>query len=132
MQAEVRDLYDIIEENYPGAGLDEDEVMLVPTEGLTFAFVDLPNDPASILIRVKILSLGDLKRPGDFAKAVLAGNLFYQGGRGAALSVGQDNALYLTGLRMIEDLLDKDAIAACIGDFAKAASDWKARGALYA
>ncbi len=132
MQLEIEDVYAIIKANYPGAGVDADGIMLVPYEGMTISFVDLPNDPTSLLIRMKVLSLDSLKRPGDFAKAVLAGNFFYQGGRGTAMTVGEDNCLYLTECRLIESLLTQEAVDKCFAEYVETANGWRMRSRLYA
>ncbi len=132
MQLEIEDVYAVIRANYPGAGLDENGIMLVPVEGMTISLIDLPNDPTSLLMRMRVLSLDDLKRPGDFAKAVLAGNFFYQGGRGTAMTIGEDNCLYFTECRLIETLLTAEAVENRFTDLLEAANDWRMRSRLYA
>jgi hypothetical protein len=83
-------------------------------------------------VKVKVLSLGDVPRRGAFARAALAGGFFWGGTRGATLSVGADDALYLTERRAVDELSDGDALDACLDEFALTAADWRERSRLYA
>ena len=96
------------------------------------AFVHAATDFSAAIVRAKVLDLADVPRAGDFAKAALAGNFFWSGTRGATLSVGDDNALYATERRPVEELCDAEGLAQCIDEFSKAVMDWRERSALYA
>jgi hypothetical protein len=98
----------------------------------TVAFFRAAGDPASAFIRAKVLSMNEVRRAGDFAKAVLAGDFFWSGTRGATLSVGTDNALYATERRLLDEIADADGLAQCLDDFGETISDWRERSALYA
>ena len=69
---------------------------------------------------------------GGLAMAALAGNFFWGGTRGATLSVGADNALYVTERRPLDELCDSDGIAQCLDEFSDTIFDWRERSALYA
>ena len=62
----------------------------------------------------------------------LAGGFFWGGTRGATLSVGKDDALYLTERRAADELSTGDALDTCLEDFARSAQDWRERSRLYA
>ena len=104
----------------------------VSLETLTVEFIRAAGDPAGAIVRAKILDLADVPRAGDFAKAALAGNFFWNGTRGATLSIGVDNALYATERRPLDELSDADGIAQCLDEFSDAIFDWRERSALYA
>lgn len=95
-------------------------------------FLRAAGDPAVAVVRAKVLDLADVPRAGDFAKAALAGNFFWNGTRGATLSIGVDNALYATERRPLDELSDADGIAQCLDEFSDAIFDWRERSALYA
>ena len=96
------------------------------------AFFRAAGDTASAFVRAKVLSMDEVGRSGDFAKAALAGNFFWGGTRGATLSVGADNALYVTERRLLGELADADGLERCLDDFGETISDWRERSALYA
>ena len=92
-----------------------------------------PGDPeGNVCVRARALSLDDIPRAGDFAKAAIAGNFFWGGTRGATLSIGPDNALYLTERRDADELIADGGLEQCLADFLLSIGDWKERSALYA
>lgn len=100
-------------------------------EGMRIVFARLPGEPSTALVRARVLELSEVPRAADFAKAALAGNFFWSGARGATLSVGSDEALYLTERRPLDELADAEGLEGCIADFAESAIDWQERSALY-
>lgn len=103
----------------------------VSTDSFVLHFASLPGNPAMVLIRTRILGMDDVRRAEDFAKAVLAGNFFWSGSRGATLSVGEDGGLYLTERRMADELADAEGLEACIDEFTETVGDWRERSELY-
>ena len=99
---------------------------------VTIEFFHAAGDTSAAFIRAKILSMDDVKRAGDFAKAALAGNFFWGGTRGATLSVGLDNVLYATDRRPLDELGDEDGLGGCVEDFMETIADWQERSVLYA
>jgi len=99
---------------------------------LTLHFASLPGNPAMVLVRSRVLWMKDVRRSADFAKAVIAGNFFWDGTRGATLSVGEDGGLYLTERRPADELADAEGLEACVDDFNETANDWRERSELYA
>lgn len=95
-------------------------------------FTPVPNDPASMIMRARVLKLADVPRAGEFAKAVLEGNFFWHATRGATLSIGPDDALYLTERRLFAEFPDQAALEESIDDFASTITDWQIRSSLYA
>ena len=133
MNATFEDFSALAESRYGGAYASGGGGMFsVSLETLTVEFVRAAGDPAAAIVRAKILDLADVPRADDFAKAALAGNFFWSGTRGATLSIGADNALWLTERRPLDELCDGDGLAQCLDDFAETALDWRERSALYA
>ena len=97
----------------------------------TLHFASLPGNPAMVLIRARVLGMEDVRRAEDFAKAVLAGNFFWGGTRGATLSIGEDGGLYITERRMADELASADGLESCVDEFAETAGDWLERSGLY-
>ena len=133
MNAEFDDIKALASARYGGAVAHAGEgIFSVAMEGMTVFFARLPGDPSFVLVRTKVLSLDDVPRRGAFARAALAGGFFWGGTRGATLSVGADDALYLTERRAVDELSDGDALDACLDEFALTAADWRERSRLYA
>jgi len=84
-----------------------------------------------VFIRAKILSIDELQRAGDFAKAALTGNYFWDGTRGATISLGGDDAFYLTERRSIDEIADEESLEQCLNDFTSTLGDWRERSVLY-
>ncbi len=103
--------------------LDENAVISV-------AFVG--SDINNVIIRMRVVELKDIRRAGDFAKAVLAGNFYWSGTNGATLSIGPDNVLYLTDRRVLDEFTDRASLKKCFDDFVSTVSDWQIRSQLYA
>ena len=98
----------------------------------TICFFRAHGDPeGNVFIRAKILDISDLSRPGDFAKAALVGNFFWNGTRGATISVDAD-AFYLTERRSLEEFADDESLMRCLDDFSSILADWRERSVLYA
>ena len=133
MNETFEDLSALAESRYGEAFSSQgDAVFSVTIDEGAVAFFRAAGDPASAFVRARILSMDDVRRAGDFANAVLAGNFFWGGTHGATLSVGTDNSLYATERRLLDELADADGIAQCLDDFGETISDWRERSALYA
>ena len=104
----------------------------ITTGSLAIHFAELPGNPAMLLARACVLGMKDVRRSEDFAKAILAGNFFWGGTRGATLSVGEDGGLYITERRLVDELATADGLESCVDEFAETASDWRERSELYA
>lgn len=100
-------------------------------DGATVSFASLPGEQGTVLVRARVLDLAAVPRKGGLATAALAGNFFWGGTRGATLSVGADDALYLTERRHVADLADAASLGGCVDDFLSAIADWRGRSALY-
>jgi hypothetical protein len=133
MKVEFRDLANLAEERYRGGfAAAGDNSFSLTVDDLRLEFFSLAGDPVFAFVRVKVLDLADVQRPGDFAKNALAGNFFWGATRGATLYVGSDNALYACERRPIDELFDGDGLAQCVDDFGETVADWLERSALYA
>lgn len=95
-------------------------------------FLRAAGDPAATFVRARVLDLNSVPRAGDFAKAVLAANFFWSGTNGATLSVAEDNALYLTERRLLDELYSADDLMRCLDEFAQTVLDWRERSVIYA
>lgn len=104
----------------------------VRTDSLALHFASLPGNPATALVRSRVLGMEDVRRREDFAKAVLAGNFFWGGTRGATLSVGEDGGLYITERRLVDELADSEGFESCVDEFIETVGDWRERSGLYA
>ena len=100
-------------------------------DGRQIDFFQVPGEPAMSVIRARVLSITDIPRAADFAKACIAGNFFWSGTRGATLSISADNMLYLTERRPLDELADVDGLDACLENIMQAITDWQERSALY-
>lgn len=126
------DLSGIAQRDYGEAfAPDEGGSFSIAAEMGAVEFIHAAGEPAAAVVRAKVLDLAGIPRAGDFAKAALAGNFFWSGTRGATLSIGSDNALWLTERRPLDELCDGDGLAQCIGDFQDTVSDWRERSSLY-
>ena len=100
-------------------------------DGRQIDFFPVPGEPATAMVRARVLSIADIPRAADFAKACIAGNFFWSGTRGATLSISVDNMLYLTERRPLDELADVDGLEACLENIMQAITDWQERSALY-
>ena len=133
MNVTFEDLSALAESRYGEAFSSQDGgVFSLAIDDGAFAFFRAAGDSAYAFVRAKVLSMDGVRRAGDFATAVLAGNFFWSGTRGATLSVGTDNVLYATERRPLDELADADGLAQCLDDFRETISDWRERSALYA
>ena len=112
----------------PGNG----ESFALSEDGVAIEFIHVPGNPAAVIVRAKILDMADVPRAEDFAKAVVAGNFFWGGSRGATLSVDIDHSLWITERRLLDDLGDADLLGKCLADFIQTITDWQERSSLYA
>ena len=85
----------------------------------------------NVFIRAKILDISELRRPGEFAKAALAGNFFWSGTSGATISA-DDDAFYLTERRSLDEFADDESLMNSLDEFSSALTDWRERSVLYA
>ncbi|MBR0460039.1 MAG: type III secretion system chaperone [Victivallales bacterium] len=108
-----------------------DSFMLVLDSGV-ISFFRANGDPdGNVFIRAKIVDISELRRPGDFAKAALAGNFFWSGTDGATISA-DDEAFYLTERRLLDEFMDDESFMNCLSDFSSILADWRERSVLYA
>lgn len=119
-------------DHYPQATESMDGILAVPLDDLVLSIAKEPGDADSLIFRMRVLQLSELKRVGAFATAALAGNFFWSGTNGATLSVGPDDALFLTERRSLEEFNDIAELQACFEDYARAVNAWRIRGQLYA
>ena len=101
-------------------------------ESLILTIACVSDESNAIVFRAKIDSLDNIKRAGDLSKAALKGNFFWSGTDGAKLSIGPDNALYLTELRSAEEFLDAATLMSAVDEYVNTVSDWKIRSQQYA
>ena len=133
MMTDVNQLEDFAETLYAdGFTRISNGEFAVAGEQLTLHFAPFPGDPMMVLVRARVLGMENVRRSTDFAKAVLAGNFFWGGTRGATLSVGEDGGLYLTERRPVDELADAEGLEACVDEFNETAGDWRERSELYA
>ena len=100
-------------------------------DGRQIDFFQVPGEPATAVVRARVLSIANMHRAADFAKACIAGNFFWSGTRGATLSISADDVLYLTERRPLDELADVDGFDACLENIMQAITDWQERSALY-
>ena len=133
MNATFEDFSALAESRYGGAYASGGGGMFsVALETLTVEFLRAAGDPAGAIVRARILDLADVPRADDFAKAALAGNFFWSGTRGATLSIGTDDALWLTERRPLDELTFDGGLEQCLDDISSTVFDWRERSALYA
>ena len=135
MTAEFEQLAAFAETLYRGnfSRTGDGEFAVAAADGETaIRFAALPGNPAMVVARARILSMDDVRRSADFAKAALAGNFFWGGTRGATLSAGDDGGLYITERRFTGELAEEEGLESCIDDFSETAADWRERSSLYA
>lgn len=102
------------------------------TDAGTIEFIHATGDPTGAIVRARILDMADVPRADDFATSALAGNFFWSGTRGATLSIGADNALWLTEHRLLDELTFEGGLEQCLDEFSTTIFDWRERSALYA
>ncbi|MBP5674140.1 MAG: type III secretion system chaperone [Victivallales bacterium] len=100
-------------------------------DGRQIDFFQVPGELATSVVRARVLSIANMLRAADFAKACIAGNFFWSGTRGATLSISEDDVLYLTERRPLDELADADGFDACLENIMQAITDWQERSALY-
>ena len=134
MRAEFDDVRRVAAERWPDAFAEAgDDCFTLDAEAFRADFFRVPGAPdGEVCVRAKVLELDAVARPGDFAKAALAGNFFWGGTRGATLSVGVDGALWLTERRGAAALAEAEGLEECLTDFALTINDWRERSRLYA
>ncbi len=122
----------LVKDYYPNAVDNQNGIITIPFETFNLSIAFIPGDLYNVIFRMKVMSLSELSRPGDFAKAALAGNFFWEGTRGATLSIGPDNNIYLTERRSIDLFNDINALKNSINEYTVTLNDWRIRGQLYA
>jgi hypothetical protein len=122
----------LLKESFPNTSEGSDGVLFLTMDSINISIVPLPGDPGAVMFRLRVLDLKDIGRPGEFAKAALKGNFFWSGTNGATLSVGNDNALYLTERRYLGEFVNTQSIESCLNEFAYSVNDWRMRGQTYA
>ena len=122
----------LLKESYPNTTEGVDGVLFLTMDSISISIVPVPSDPGAVMFRLKVLELKDIGRPGEFAKAALKGNFFWSGTNGATLSVGNDNALYLTERRYFDEFVNAQSIERCLNELAYSVNDWRMRGQTYA
>ena len=120
------------QERYPKAfAKGGQDAFSLTTEAGPIEFIHAAGDPAGAIVRARILKMADVPRADDFAKSALAGNFFWGGTRGATLSIGADDALWLTECRPLDELTFEGGLEQCLDDFSSTVFDWRERSALY-
>ena len=110
----------------------ERDAFSIATEAGAIEFIHAAGDPVGAVVRARVLDMGQVPRAGAFAKAALAGNFFWSGTGGATLSVGADNALWLTERRLLDELAFEGGLEQCLEDFSATVFAWRERSGLYA
>ncbi|MBQ9274244.1 MAG: type III secretion system chaperone [Succinivibrio sp.] len=132
MTTDFNDFTALLKEICPDCAQDDDGIISFTLQDISFFVAPCPEDPSCALIRARVLFLTEVPRAGDFARAALSGNFFWNGTNGATLSAGPDEGLYLTERRPLDELADEAALRSCLDDFTSTAGQWQVRSALYA
>jgi len=133
MNTDLQSFKKLLWDCYPQTSESSSGVMSVRLdENAVITLASVGSDINNLIVRMRVVDLKDVRRSGDFAKAVLAGNFYWSGTNGATLSVGPDNVLYLTDRRALEEFSDRASLTRCFDDFTRTVSDWQIRSQLYA
>ena len=132
MITDISEFKRLIKDTYPDVIETGNGVFLLPVESLMLTIACVSNESDCIVFRTKIESLDNIKRVGDLSLAALKGNFFWSGTDGAKLSIGPDNALYLTELRLVSEFVDDSALTSAVSEYVNTVSDWKIRSQQYA
>ncbi len=132
MTNDIDNLFAKLRERRPNAKTDDSGVLSLVTCGVQISFTPIPGNLSAVLVRARLMPLDEVGRPEEFAIAALAGNFMWSGARGATISVGPDDVLYISQCALLEYLKDDASIDACLSDFVDSVEDWRIRGGLYA
>ena len=132
MTTSFDDIASLAESRYRNAFVRvNDNYFSLKEDGRQIDFFQVPGEPATSMVRASVLSLANMRRAADFAKACIAGNFFWLGTRGATLSISADDVLYLTERRPLDELTYVDGFDECLANIMQAITDWQERSALY-
>ena len=132
MITDISEFKRLIKDTYPDMVETGNGVFSLSVESMILTIACVSDESNAIVFRAKIDSLDNIKRAGDLSKAALKGNFFWSGTDGAKLSIGPDNALYLTELRSAEEFLDAATLMSAVDEYVNTVSDWKIRSQQYA
>ncbi len=132
MTNDFEDLKKIVKDNFSEAVFFDNGIISIPLETFNLTICQMPGDLYNLIFRIKILSLKDLKKRGDFAKACLCGNFFWNATNGAKLSVSAEDELFLTEKRALDEFYSIDDLNDCIEIYSETVNDWRIRSELYA
>ena len=132
MITDISEFKRLIKDTYPDMVETGNGGFSLSVESLILTIACVSDESNAIVFRAKIDSLDNIKRAGDLSKAALKGNFFWSGTDGAKLSIGPDNALYLTELRSAEEFLDAATLMSAVDEYVNTVSDWKIRSQQYA
>lgn len=122
----------LIKDTYPDTVDAQNGILAIPFESFALTLGFAQGDTDNVIFRAKVVELRDLKRTKEFAKDALKGNFFWSGTNGATLSIGADEAVYITERRLIAGFHDSETLQKCVDEFVETVSDWMIRSQLYA
>ena len=132
MRSDFNDFKNLLRSLRPDAADLPNGAVSIALGSSSLMFFPAPDDADCLFVRTRVVSLSEVTRAGEFARAALAGNFFWHATRGARLSIGPDRAVYLTERRLIDGLADPRALAEVIENFQLTVTDWQIRSSLYA
>ncbi len=115
-----------------GAVSSDDFGFALEVDGNTLIFFSPRESSGLIYCRAKVASLDAENCPPDFAEALLQGNFFWTGTRGATLSFSEpDGMIYLTDRFDAGAFGDDEAFVRYVSDFVRTLDDWRVRRSAY-
>jgi predicted Rdx family selenoprotein len=132
MITEIEEFKQLIKDTYPETIDVQDEILAIPFESFALTLGFAHGDTENVIFRAKIVELSALERAKEFAKDALKGNFFWSGTNGATLSIGADDAVYITERRLIAAFPNSEALQQAVEEFVETVSDWMIRSQLYA
>ncbi len=110
-------------------GTDAPDGPIVPLEtraGRIF-FILPEEDPETVLCRAAVGPIAGTAHPAHFLRAALAANRFWTATRGATLSLGADDVLYLTARYDDAAFAAEDALGNAVESFTDVLLAWRER-----
>ena len=132
MITEIEEFKQLIKDTYPETIDVQDGILAIPFESFALIFGFAQGDTENVIFRAKVVELCALERPKEFAKDALKGNFFWSGTNGATLSIGADDAVYITERRLITAFPNSEVLKQAVEEFVETVSDWMIRSQLYA
>ena len=131
MITEIEEFKQLIKDTYPETIDVQDGILAIPFESFALTLGFAQGDTENVIFRAKVVELSALER-AKFAKDALKGNFFWSGTNGATLSIGADDAVYITERRLITAFPNSEVLKQAVEEFVKTVSDWMIRSQLYA